>query len=150
MRDSLEALDRQQIEWELAGCLWMQGEHEAGISRKMAQDYDKLLAGLISAIRKDLKAPSLPFIIGEVNSHTWVYGEIARGKQVLVCQQDRKAILVKTTDLSRKGSGGAAHFDADGMLLLGARFAKAAISLAGNDKTEQYPGGDSLKAAPQE
>ena len=111
--------------------------HVAGISLKMAQDYDKLLAGFIGSFRKDLKAPSLPFVIGQVNSHTWAYGEIVRDKQALVCQQDCKAVLVKTTDLSRKGSGGAAHFDADGMLILGSRSAKAAISLAGKKKTEQ-------------
>lgn len=150
VRDALSALDRRQTEWDLAGFLWMQGEHEAGISRKMADDYDKLLAGFITSVRKDLKTPALPFIVGQVNSHTWAYGAIVRGKQALVCQQDRNAVLVKTTDLSRKGSGGAAHFDADGMLVLGSRFAKGAISLAGKDKTEQPPEDDVLKAAPQE
>ena len=150
VRDGVSALDRQQIEWDLAGCLWMQGEHEAGISRKMAQDYDKLLAGFISAVRKDLKIPSLPFVIGQVNSHTWAYGETVRKMQAMVCERDPNAILVETIDLSRKGSGGASHFDADGMFTLGSRFAKAAASLMGKDKAEQSPGGDSLKAAPQE
>jgi len=150
VRDALTALDRKHTEWELAGCLWMQGEHEAGISRKMAQDYDKLLTGFISAVRKDLKTPSLPFVIGQINSHTWAYGDIVRAKQSMVCQQDRRAVLVKTTDLSRRGSGGASHFDADGMLVLGSRFARAAISLTGKDKTEQSPAGDVPKSASEE
>jgi hypothetical protein len=136
VREALSALDRQQTQWELAGCLWMQGEHEAGISRMMAQDYDKLLDGFIGSVRNDLKAPAMPFFIGQVNSHTWAYGEIVRKKQALVCQKDHNAVLVKTTELSRNGSGGAAHFDADGMLELGSRFAKAAISLTGNKQDQ--------------
>jgi hypothetical protein len=150
VRDALAVLDRRHTEWELAACLWMQGEHEAGISRRMAEDYDKLLVEFTSAVRRDLKVPSLPFVIGEVNSHKWAYGDVVRIKQAKVCQEDRNAVLVKTTDLSRKGSGGASHFDADGMLELGSRFAKVLTLLAAEDKTEQSPGGDSLKAAPQE
>jgi hypothetical protein len=146
----VSALDRQQIEWDLAGCLWMQGEHEAGISRKMAQDYDKLLAAFVKSVRRDLEKPDLPFVVGQVNSHTWAYGETVRKIQAMVCERDPNAVLVETTDLSRKGSGGSSHFDADGMLILGSRFAKAAASLMEKDKAEQSPGGDSLKAAPQE
>ncbi len=136
VRDALSALDRRQAKWELAGCLWIQGEHEAGISRKMAEDYDTLLSSFISAVRSDLKTPSLPFVIGEVNSHKWAYGDIVRKKQTMVCGRDHNAVLVKTTDLSRKGSGGAAHFDADGMLLLGSRFAKAMNQVLSEHKTE--------------
>ncbi|MGI9457709.1 MAG: sialate O-acetylesterase [Aeoliella sp.] len=139
VHDAQAALDRREAQWELAGCLWMQGEHEAGISRKMAMDYDKLLADFIGAVRRDLKTPSLPFLIGEVNSHNWAYGDLVRSKQAKVCRDDAHAVLVKTTDLSRKGSGGASHFDADGMLELGSRFAKALSSLAGIDKTEHVP-----------
>ncbi len=124
-----EALTALDAEWELAGCLWMQGEHEAGISRKMAENYDRLLSGFIASVRSDLKMPSLPFLLGEINSHTWAFGEVARKKQAAVCRDDANAVLVKTTDLSRKGSGGASHFDADSMPLLGFRFARAFISL---------------------
>ena len=123
VRDAVAALEGKGQKWELAGCLWMQGEHEAGISRKMAEDYDKLLAGLIKAIRTDLKVPSLKFAIGEVNSHKWAFADIVRDGQVKVCRDDANALLVKTVDLSRAGSGGAAHFDADGMVELGSRFA---------------------------
>ena len=150
VRAALSALDSQQMEWELSGCLWMQGEHEAGISRKMAQDYGKLLTAFVKSVRRDLEKPDLPFVVGQVNSHTWAYGETVRKIQAMVCERDSNAVLVETTDLSRKGSGGSSHFDADGMLILGSRFAKAAASLMEKDKAEQSPGGDSLKAAPQE
>ena len=119
------ALDQRGETWELAGLLWIQGEHEAGISPTMAEHYDTLLTGLMRAVRGDLEAPDLPVLIGEVNSHTWAFGDVVRRKQAEVCRQDGHAVLVTTTDLSRAGSGGAAHFDADGMVELGVRFARA-------------------------
>ena len=124
VRDALRALDQRGETWELAGFVWMQGEHEAGISPTMADDYDTLLTGLMRAIRGDLKATNLPVLIGEVNSHSWAFGNVVRRKQAEVCRQDGNAVLVTTTDLSRAGSGGAAHFDADGMMELGVRFAR--------------------------
>jgi hypothetical protein len=111
----------------------MQGEREAGISLKMAGDYEALLKSLIQAVRTDLKTPRLPFVIGEVNSHTWKHGDIVRKAQDKVCQEDKNALLVKTTDLSRKGSGGVSHFDADGMIELGLRFATAVNQLTRKD-----------------
>lgn len=124
VRDALRALDHRGERWQLAGLVWMQGEHEAGISSAMAEDYEALLTGLMRAIRRDLQAPSLPFLIGEVNSHTWAFGDVARREQAEACRRDGNAVLVTTTDLSRGGSGGAAHFDADGMVELGVRFAR--------------------------
>lgn len=137
VRDALGALERDGKRWKLAGFLWMQGEHEAGISRKMAQDYAHLLATLIKALRADLKAPSLPFGIGEINSHSWAFGEIVREGQARVCKHDQNAVLVKTVDLPRTGSGGAAHFNADGMLKLGRRFAAAWLASSGGLSVQQ-------------
>ncbi len=137
VRNALTALDRDGKRWKLAGFLWMQGEHEAGISRKMAQDYERLLEAMIKALRADLKAPSLPFGIGQINSHNWAFGEIARKGQLRVCQRDKDAILVKTVDLPRTGSGGAAHFNADGMLQLGRRFASAWLASSGGLSVQQ-------------
>ena len=123
-RTAVSVLEREGKTWELTGLVWMQGEHEASISRKMADDYERLLSDFIRSVRKDLGAPALPFVIGQVNSHTWIYGDIARQCQVEVCQKDRRILLVKTIDLPRV-DGDAAHFTADGMLTLGSRFAEA-------------------------
>lgn len=127
-RRAVSALERDGKEWELAGFVWMQGEHEAGISRKMAEDYEGLLTDFIRSVRKDLGAPSLPFAIGQVNSHTWAYGDVARKCQLEVCRKDKKTLLVETMDLPRV-SGDASHFTADGMLTLGSRFAEAMVKL---------------------
>ncbi|MEI8207489.1 MAG: sialate O-acetylesterase, partial [Kiritimatiellales bacterium] len=126
---ALSALKSDGRTYELSAFLWMQGEREAVISPKMAGDYETLLKSLIRSIRTDLKTPALPFVIGEVNSHTWKYGDIVRKAQDTVCKEDGNAVLVKTTDLSRKGSGGVTHFDADGMIELGSRFATAVNQL---------------------
>jgi hypothetical protein len=127
-RNAVSVLEREGKTWELTGLVWMQGEHEAGISRKMADDYEGLLSDFIRSVRKDLGAPTLPFAIGQVNSHTWVYGDIARQGQVEVCRKDQRTLLVKTVDLPRV-DGDAAHFTADGMLTLGSRFAEAMARL---------------------
>lgn len=128
VREALSALEREGKKWELTGFVWMQGEHEGGISRKMASDYAELLTGFMKAVRKDLRATTLPFAIGQVNSHTWAYGDIARKCQVEVCGKDKRTLLVETVDLPRV-SGDAAHFTADGMLTLGSRFANAMVVL---------------------
>ena len=128
VRNAVSVLEREGKASELAGLVWVQGEHEAGISRKMADDYEGLLRDFIRSVRKDLGAPTLPFAIGQVNSHTWVYGDTARKGQAEVCRKDQWTLLVKTVDLPRV-AGDAAHFTADGMLTLGSRFAEAMVRL---------------------
>jgi len=151
VQDALTALERDGRTYEVSAFLWMQGEHEAGISARMAGDYAMLLKLLKQSIRADLKTPKLPFAVGEVNSHTWAYGEIVRKAQAEVCKEDSNSLLVKTTDLSRNGSGGAAHFDADGMIELGARFAKAVEQLLRLKKQgEPSPSRDGVSAAHEE
>lgn len=132
VRSALDALEKQGRKYQIAGFMWMQGEHEAGISKKMAGDYDELLTLFRNSVRKDLKSKDLPFVIGEVNSHTWAFADIGRRSQLEACRHDPKTFLVKTTDLSRKGIGGLAHFEADAMLELGDRFAKGMLRLLSN------------------
>jgi hypothetical protein len=135
IQNALAALKSQGLNYEIDGFLWMQGEHEAGISKKMASDYGKLLTIFRESIRHDLNIKELPFIVGEINSHTWAFADIARNNQASACQKDPHSRLIKTTDLSRGSIGGAAHFDADGMLTLGERFANGMLLfLKGKDE----------------
>jgi len=128
VRQALGSLERDGKRWTLSGFVWMQGEHEASISRKMADDYESLLSDFIRSVRKDLKARSLRVVIGQVNNHTWVYGDIARKAQIEVCRKEQYIQLVQTIDLPRV-DGDAAHFTADGMLTLGSRFAEAILTM---------------------
>ncbi len=79
----------------------------------MVNDYGKLLTLFIGSVRSDLGIKDLPLVIGEVNSNNWADGDIVRKHQTQVCQRDPNSLLIKTTDLSRNGVGGSAHFDAD-------------------------------------
>jgi len=130
VRAATAALERDGYRWRLAGFVWMQGEHEAGISPRMARDYASLLGGFMKSVRKDLDAPGLVFAVGGVNGHTWAFGDEGRRSQAEACRADPHAVLVPTLDLPRnRGEGGPAHFDADGMLSLGSRFARALLGL---------------------
>ncbi len=130
-RTATDILNREGKKWELCGFLWMQGEHEAGISKRMAEDYQKILTDFIRSVRADLRQPQLPWVIGEINSHTWAFGDIARARQAAACREDKRIRLVTTVDLPRV-QGDGSHFTADSMLTLGARFATAMFDL------EQY------------
>lgn len=127
VQQALSALRDQGREYEMGGFLWMQGEHEAGISKTMADDYKQLLTLFFSSVRHDVEVPDLAFVVGEINSHTWAFADLARKRQVEACEKDHHAVLVKTVDLSRNGVGDKAHFDADSMLELGKRFADAML-----------------------
>ena len=135
--NSLTALKNQGLKYEVAGFLWMQGEHEAGISKKMAGDYGALLTLFRESVRHDLHLKKLPFVVGEINSHTWAFAELARSVQADACQNDPSSRLVKTTDLTRGSIGGEAHFDANGMMMLGNRFSNSMFTFV--DKKKQNP-----------
>lgn len=128
---ALASLKQKGRNFEISGLIWMQGEHEAGISRTMAKDYGQLLTLFMNSVRHDLGIMNLPFVVGEINSHTWAFADIGRKSQAAACLNDRNCLLIKTTDLSRKGIGGLAHFDADSMLTLGDRFAHGMLQLLG-------------------
>ena len=127
IKKALASLENANQQYEICGFLWMQGEHEAGISKKMAEDYGSLLSTFRMAVRKDLNLKKLPFVVGEINSHTWAFADIARNKQKKSCLRDRLSVLINTTDLPRGGRGGDAHFTSDAMLELGERFAHGAL-----------------------
>jgi pimeloyl-ACP methyl ester carboxylesterase len=124
IKTALDSLNRRGVSYVISGFLWMQGEHEAGISKKMAEDYDVLLSQFRKSIRGDLRLKRLPFVVGEINSHSWAFGDLARESQAKACREDKHTILIKTIDLPRGSVGGLAHFDADGMMELGKRFSR--------------------------
>lgn len=137
--NALAALKKQGLKYEIAGFLWMQGEHEAGISKTMAGDYGKLLTLFRESVRNELQIKQLPFSVGEINSHTWAFADIARKEQEKSCAKDPNSKLIKTTDLSRRGIGGAAHFDADATIILGERFAQGMVPLLEKRKSGPLP-----------
>ena len=123
IENALKGLKDQGTPYRLAGFLWMQGEHEAGISPSMARDYEGLLEGLIRHLRADLHEPELPFVIGEI-SDRWIFGPVVQAAQSNVCHKVSHTALVETRDLPRPPAD-SSHYTANGVLTLGSRFAVA-------------------------
>jgi hypothetical protein len=57
--------------YELAGFVWYQGWNDGVDPKKAVPEYEQNLVNLIKDVRKDLKAPNLPFVIGELTG-PWV------------------------------------------------------------------------------
>ena len=72
INEALSSMESKGKKYRLAGIVWMQGEHEAGLSRGMAADYQKLLSDFITSLRKDINCMDLPVLIGQI-SNKWIY-----------------------------------------------------------------------------
>jgi hypothetical protein len=57
--------------YELAGFVWYQGWNDGIDPKKAVPEYEQNLVNLIKDVRKDLKAPNLPAVIGELTG-PWV------------------------------------------------------------------------------
>ncbi len=57
--------------YELAGFVWYQGWNDGVDPKNAVPEYEQNLVNLIKDVRKDLKAPNLPFVIGELTG-PWV------------------------------------------------------------------------------
>lgn len=127
IHEALKSLEEKNINYRLAGFIWMQGEHEASISKSMAQDYQSLLNSFIFHLRNDLKLAQLPVVIGQI-SDKWIYRTEIQSAQENICQKDSTISLVLTNDLPRTPNDNA-HYTANGMVILGERFADEMLKL---------------------
>ena len=57
--------------YELAGCVWYQGWNDGCEPETAVPEYEQNLVNFIHDVRKDLNAPALPFVIGELTG-PWV------------------------------------------------------------------------------
>ena len=57
--------------YELAGFVWYQGWNDGVDPKQAVPEYERNLVNLIKDVRKDLKAPKLPVVIGELTG-PWV------------------------------------------------------------------------------
>jgi hypothetical protein len=114
---------------ELGAVFWMQGERDARFPAAAAQ-YEENFGALINSLRRDLNAPVLPFIYGQINPPTAAYlGRTAvRDAQLNAERTLPNAKLVRTDDLSKLPDQ--LHYDTQGQVALGRRFARAYIELS--------------------
>lgn len=126
-----DAIERTRIaikDGVLKGILWHQGESDS--NEKDAELYEDRLVELINTLRKELKAPDVPFIaatlgdfVVEGNPHARVVNEALRR----IPQQVKNAACVDSSGLEHKGDN--VHFSAESARELGRRYSKAMIRL---------------------
>jgi hypothetical protein len=118
-----------------AGILWMQGESDA-MNEDVALAYESNLAQLMGLIRAALRVDDLPVVIGRISDsaqgegkdgRVWAHGALVRAAQAKFCERDGFAALVTSTD--DYGYSDPWHYDTDGFLDLGERFANSMAKL---------------------
>ena len=117
-----EAIRRVQLAEKtgtLKGILWHQGE-----ANWKDADYLKKLEALIANFRKDLKAPKLPFVAGQINKKKEFNDKLATLPKLVPGTACVKSEGLTTMDMW--------HFDSKGMRTLGIRYAEAMQKLLGN------------------
>ncbi len=108
---------------QLAGILWHQGEADSGDPKKVAS-YAKRFSAMIGQLRKDLKAESVPVVVGElIHGH----GKNDAINEVLpqVVKQTPRCGLVSSEGLGNK----ALHFESADLRTFGQRYAAAYLKL---------------------
>ncbi len=110
----------------LSAILWMQGETDARYPGA-ARSYMKNLSHFVRALRRELKAPSLAFYIGEVDppATSFPYRDIVRKAQRRSSAYIKNTLLVSTKGLAKRGDH--LHYNTEGQIALGLRFAQAYI-----------------------
>jgi hypothetical protein len=133
VEQAMGALASLGVTPELSGFFWMQGEWDSRDVMQAAA-YEANLTAFMAALRRDLGAPDLPFVIGRVSSRIASNGSYpglaaVRQAQENVAAGDPRAALVDTDDLSMAADS--LHFDALGELFLGKRFAETYVGIVG-------------------
>ncbi len=113
VRDALSNLQRDFPAYdgggyELAGFVWYHGWNDGVDPKKAIPEYEQNLVNLIHDVRKDLDAPKLPVVVGELTG-AWV---VAPGEWTTLRNAQRKAaerpefkgsvLFVETHDFVRK------------------------------------------------
>ena len=121
------------------GILWMQGESDAGFGEEIAQKYQSNLRRLMDLIRATFRTDDLPVIIGRISDSgqaaggkVWPQGEIVRQAQANYVKSDGNAALITSTDLY--GYSDPWHYDSNGYLDLGGKFAEALFELVNRNR----------------
>jgi lysophospholipase L1-like esterase len=107
----------------------MQGETDARYSSS-AHTYSRNLAQFVRALRKELDSHSLAFFMGQVDPPIKIfpYRDIVRQAQKNSTAQIRNSRLISTEGLKKRNDN--LHYNTEGQITLGLRFAEAVIQVA--------------------
>ena len=113
----------------LKGILWHQGESDS--KEPLASTYEEKLHDLVKRFRKELEAPEVPFIVGQMGQFAEVPWDAAH-KKVDQAHQDIVKKISFTAYVSADGlkhKGDKVHFDAASYREFGKRYATAYLKL---------------------
>lgn len=126
---ALAALDKN-IDYELSGMCWMQGESDA-CSTYGGNAYEENLTAFIKDVRKEFDAPELPFVIAMIDdSSVWAENALVRQAEINVSKNVPYVGIFDTKDLDTDGT----HYKTQGLLDMGADFAKTMLSMTSPSK----------------
>jgi len=117
-----------------SGIIWMQGESDADVTEEIAERYQGNLTELVGLIRNALGGGDIPVVVGRISESgqeedgvVWEYGGIVRTAQAAFVEADGNAALLTSTD--EYDYSDPWHYDTDGYIDLGRRFAEAVFGL---------------------
>ena len=122
VRAALADLRSNNVDFEIAGMLWLQGESDA--HEKQGVEYQKNLTAFIEHMRTEFETPEMRFIIARVRDF---YGkgaqaEMVRDAQEQVATDDPYVDWFDTDDCGPLVKGG--HYASNGLIEIGKRFAE--------------------------
>lgn len=124
---------RPSAQVRLAGFFWMQGEADSD-RLKQARSYGANLEAFVRAVRRDLRAPRLPFVFGRItdlrreSTAHFQYSDIVREGQGEVATKVANAYMVSTDALERSPAQ-RIHFSSRGTYELGRSFVRRSFGL---------------------
>ncbi len=138
--------------YELAGFVWYQGWNDGCDPKHAVPEYEANLVNLIKDVRKDLAAPNLPVVIGELTG-PWVkapgeWDQLRKAQAAAATHPEfaGNVIFVPTHDFVRKpedspnpGHGHHEFGNAETYFLVGDALGKGMLSLLHADKTPAPP-----------
>lgn len=147
VQSSLAELDKRKAAYRIEGFMWHQGENDM-FKQEFKANYGANLKNFIASWRRDLKAPTLKFYIGEMCTKT-VWGMdnrpnmyAIRTGQKSVTESDPLTAYIPTSHDAVEIGGGAGlhyHYGTLGQLEHGVNYADAYLRTIGRETTVARP-----------
>ncbi|MBC6408907.1 MAG: hypothetical protein GDA42_00335 [Ekhidna sp.] len=116
------------------GIIWMQGEQDAAYTEEIANRYYFNLKRLMDLIRATLRVDDIPVVIGKISDSgndedgkVWEHSELIQHAQEKYAKTDKNAAIVRSTRYYSYSDPW--HYDSDGYIDLGEKFAEAVYLL---------------------
>ncbi len=132
--DAITRAKQAMTRGTLAGILWLQGESDG--NTRNAGDYELRMRAVIADLRRDLNAPDVPFLIGQMGRFSekpWnAYRERVDSAHRNVAATTPHAAFIVTDGLRHRGD--TIHYDAASAREVGRRYAKSFLQMAAMTK----------------